>query len=213
MAADMAISFDNSLSLSLAGQHQLELDEDWIRRLKQAGRQTETRLRVQLASTSAWRALASDRVKHFQAVQSFIGQIYVVVSSVLPEEATVDVVIEVLFGEREMHRTGNVDSRDANTSVLSETSHSLEEVGSRTDKKAESESEPVATQPETVALGGTFDHLHAGHKILLTMACWLARRRVIVGITDDVLLGSKQYKDLLQSLLVTDVLGLHVSKR
>ena len=34
-----------------------------------------------------------------------------------------------------------------------------------------------------VALGGTFDHLHAGHKILLSMAAWIATRKVIVGIT------------------------------
>ena len=34
-----------------------------------------------------------------------------------------------------------------------------------------------------VILGGTFDHLHAGHKILLSMAAWIATRKVIVGIT------------------------------
>lgn len=34
-----------------------------------------------------------------------------------------------------------------------------------------------------VALGGTFDHLHAGHKILLGMAVWLASRKLIVGLT------------------------------
>jgi len=34
-----------------------------------------------------------------------------------------------------------------------------------------------------VALGGTFDHLHAGHKILLSMAAWIARKKVIVGVT------------------------------
>ena len=33
------------------------------------------------------------------------------------------------------------------------------------------------------ALGGTFDHLHAGHKILLSMAAWFARKKVIVGVT------------------------------
>ncbi|KAG0142619.1 hypothetical protein CROQUDRAFT_50056 [Cronartium quercuum f. sp. fusiforme G11] len=52
----------------------------------------------------------------------------------------------------------------------------------------------------TVALGGTFDHLHAGHKILLTMAAWLANKRVIVGITDDNLLVNKKFKSELQSL-------------
>ena len=34
-----------------------------------------------------------------------------------------------------------------------------------------------------VALGGTFDHLHAGHKILLSMAAWIAARKIIVGVT------------------------------
>ena len=36
---------------------------------------------------------------------------------------------------------------------------------------------------QNVALGGTFDHLHAGHKILLTMAALVARSRLIIGIT------------------------------
>lgn len=33
------------------------------------------------------------------------------------------------------------------------------------------------------ALGGTFDHLHAGHKILLTMAASITTRKLIVGVT------------------------------
>jgi pantetheine-phosphate adenylyltransferase len=33
------------------------------------------------------------------------------------------------------------------------------------------------------ALGGTFDHLHAGHKILLAMAAWIARDKLIIGLT------------------------------
>ena len=36
-----------------------------------------------------------------------------------------------------------------------------------------------------VALGGTFDHLHAGHKILLSMAAWIAERKIIVGVTGE----------------------------
>ena len=32
-------------------------------------------------------------------------------------------------------------------------------------------------------LGGTFDHLHPGHKILLSMGAWIASRKLIVGVT------------------------------
>lgn len=39
----------------------------------------------------------------------------------------------------------------------------------------------------TVVLGGTFDHLHAGHKMLLTMSAWLAGQRIIVGVTGQSL--------------------------
>jgi len=51
-----------------------------------------------------------------------------------------------------------------------------------------------------VALGGTFDHLHAGHKILLSMAAWIADEKLIVGVTDDTLLTKKDNRDVLESL-------------
>lgn len=37
-----------------------------------------------------------------------------------------------------------------------------------------------------VALGGTFDHLHAGHKILLSMAAWITSHKIIVGVTGEL---------------------------
>lgn len=51
-----------------------------------------------------------------------------------------------------------------------------------------------------VALGGTFDHLHAGHKILLSMAAWIADQKLIVGVTDDSLLTKKSNHHVLESL-------------
>ena len=40
--------------------------------------------------------------------------------------------------------------------------------------------------PVTV-IGGTFDHLHAGHKILLSMAAYITSQKLIIGITGTVL--------------------------
>ncbi|KAG6833060.1 hypothetical protein H0H87_011804 [Tephrocybe sp. NHM501043] len=51
-----------------------------------------------------------------------------------------------------------------------------------------------------VAIGGTFDHLHAGHKILLSMAAWITSEKIIVGVTDDALLGKKSHPQQLQPL-------------
>lgn len=59
-----------------------------------------------------------------------------------------------------------------------------------------------------VAVGGTFDHIHAGHKLLLTATALLvqpvttssmADRRLIVGITGDQLLKDKKYAEYLSS--------------
>ncbi|KAF9558018.1 Nucleotidylyl transferase [Agrocybe pediades] len=57
------------------------------------------------------------------------------------------------------------------------------------------------TYPVT-ALGGTFDHLHSGHKILLSMGAYITSKKLIVGMTDDVLLQNKSNKHILQSFPV-----------
>ncbi|KAI1174861.1 cytidylyltransferase [Nemania sp. FL0916] len=58
-----------------------------------------------------------------------------------------------------------------------------------------------------VCLGGTFDHLHVGHKLLLTAAAILLRvpqqpsavpARFIIGVTGDELLKRKKYAELVQ---------------
>lgn len=45
----------------------------------------------------------------------------------------------------------------------------------------------VRSEYEVTAMGGTFDHLHAGHKILLTMAALITSRRLIVGVSGKYL--------------------------
>lgn len=51
-----------------------------------------------------------------------------------------------------------------------------------------------------VAMGGTFDHLHAGHKILLSCAAFLATSKLIVGMTSDSLLTKKRHVEILEHL-------------
>jgi phosphopantetheine adenylyltransferase len=69
-----------------------------------------------------------------------------------------------------------------------------------------STSDNVLGSHSSVAVGGTFDHLHAGHKLLLTataLALYAAaparQRRLVVGITGDELLKNKKYAEYLGS--------------
>ncbi|TAQ91138.1 hypothetical protein B7494_g498 [Chlorociboria aeruginascens] len=67
---------------------------------------------------------------------------------------------------------------------------------------------PPSVAHTVVAVGGTFDHLHAGHKLLLTATALLlqpvnkvspTQRRLIIGITGDELLKNKKYAEYLKS--------------
>lgn len=67
---------------------------------------------------------------------------------------------------------------------------------------------PDPTDPtihHSVAVGGTFDHLHLGHKLLLTGVLLLASptpfsttRKLTIGITGDALLVNKKYASALE---------------
>lgn len=52
---------------------------------------------------------------------------------------------------------------------------------------------------DTVAVGGTFDRLHAGHRLLLTAASWSCRQHLRVGITSDSVLSRKSHSNLIAS--------------
>ncbi|CAG8448717.1 1591_t:CDS:2 [Scutellospora calospora] len=61
---------------------------------------------------------------------------------------------------------------------------------------------------QTAIVGGTFDHLHAGHKILLTMTAWISGEKMICGVTDDCMLKTKKFKEFLEpiNIRITKVL-------
>ncbi|KAI0169400.1 pantetheine-phosphate adenylyltransferase-like protein [Hypoxylon sp. FL1284] len=67
---------------------------------------------------------------------------------------------------------------------------------------------PQSSSHSIVCLGGTFDHLHPGHKLLLTAAALLLRVpengtstpcQLVIGITGDELLKRKKYAEFVQS--------------
>lgn len=49
------------------------------------------------------------------------------------------------------------------------------------------------------AVGGTFDHIHDGHKILLSISAFLTKSKLIVGLTAELLLVNKKFKSQLQA--------------
>ncbi|NMC07269.1 MAG: pantetheine-phosphate adenylyltransferase [Candidatus Lokiarchaeota archaeon] len=50
----------------------------------------------------------------------------------------------------------------------------------------------------TAGLGGTFDHLHAGHERLLQVAFDFGAK-VVIGLASDKLLANKKFKEFLQT--------------
>ncbi|POM80951.1 Cytidylyltransferase (predicted) [Phytophthora palmivora] len=56
------------------------------------------------------------------------------------------------------------------------------------------------TPHDLVILGGTFDHLHNGHKKLLSLAVSICAHRMIIGVTADSMLKKKAHAELLEPL-------------
>lgn len=53
---------------------------------------------------------------------------------------------------------------------------------------------------QSVALGGTFDHLHSGHKLMLSLAALVSQDRVLCGVTAEEMLTSKTHPQRLEPL-------------
>ncbi|KAI9654151.1 MAG: hypothetical protein M1831_005505 [Alyxoria varia] len=76
--------------------------------------------------------------------------------------------------------------------------------GNGPDLSLEDDATTEAQKHLSVAVGGTWDHLHIGHKLLLAMVAFLVEKdsskpaKLTVGITGDELLKNKKNRELLQ---------------
>lgn len=67
------------------------------------------------------------------------------------------------------------------------------------DFKSEKEQNEYAYKKFKIsAVGGTFDHLHDGHKILLASSAFLTSNKLIIGLTSEKLLVNKKFKEYLE---------------
>lgn len=108
----------------------------------------------------------------FAELQRYISALYQAASVALAQRNDLLLPVEIVI--ESLRRRGSEVPAFERTGYA----HTLE----GGDEGGEGDGEPVK-RFSTVAMGGTFDHLHAGHRVLLTMAAWVAERRVIAGIT------------------------------
>lgn len=105
--------------------------------------------------------------------------------------------------------TSNVDIEEVNNSYIGHISKEnikCFEIENEDDSLVQTQNHHRISNPESVyreipvvAVGGTFDHLHDGHKILLTASAFLTRDTLIVGVTGPELLKNKKYKEYMES--------------
>jgi len=57
---------------------------------------------------------------------------------------------------------------------------------------------PIYTK---LSLGGTFDHLHYGHRKLLTLALLCCRKELVIGITSSKMLSKKSHQSIIHSFI------------
>ncbi|RKP32670.1 Nucleotidylyl transferase [Metschnikowia bicuspidata] len=97
----------------------------------------------------------------------------------------------------------SVDVEWTEVALPSNEQESVQAAQERVKRSRDPESDELGCRSvNCVAVGGTFDHLHDGHKILLLLTAFCAQRRIIVGVTGEQLLKLKKFKEYLEDFSV-----------
>ncbi|KAI9638354.1 uncharacterized protein MKK02DRAFT_42741 [Dioszegia hungarica] len=151
---------------------------------------------------------------NFDVLQSFLAQVYATLAAGQWESGKVDVSVDVGFAgvvagqekriSEESELVLYLDDYEP-AGILASTPNSIQRYSLPSPSFPSSSSStstfapsPPSPGPRVVALGGTFDHLHAAHKLLLQLAHFLSTRKLIVGVMSDSLLSSKDHSEYIE---------------
>lgn len=187
--------------------------------IEQATRNTESRLLIILVSPLFDPENGIDPIGSWKEMESFISFVYMRASTVAIALDRVLMSIDVVLHPGNGSLFSNIDGEHATRwegvyvrendittlEALPKWISTIPQLRLRAEGSSPYPSSPSSWENShrrhgVVALGGTFDHLHAGHKILLSMAAWITAKKIIVGVTDDTLLGKKSHREVLESI-------------
>lgn len=154
--------------------------------------------------------LITDKITHLNTLDATLALAYTLSTEILQRLKKPDVNVTVLFNNHYLESPQDwelciVDTSDETYGEwVYDKKDSLKVVNVQ---KSSTELHPVKDDRdqsqesihETSAVGGTFDHFHDGHKMLLTAAAFVTKTKLIIGVTDHELLKNKKYPELLQS--------------
>uniref|UniRef100_A0A1L8DZI0 Bifunctional coenzyme A synthase n=1 Tax=Nyssomyia neivai TaxID=330878 RepID=A0A1L8DZI0_9DIPT len=169
---------------------------------------------LQAARQHVWKTLyiqiepKSTNIQNIPTYSCAINRIYAS-SSIHCSSLDVRVLITNLRGQRVQRLSQQVDVLmfdaavpHAEATLLAEGLQApsvvkLDQHESVTDQGVFEEAEDNLKMHDNVVLGGTFDRLHMGHKILLSNAVLRTKKRLVVGVTDATMVKSKKLPELI----------------
>ena len=150
---------------------------------------------------------------HFQELETFIAKIYLACPEVV---VTIDEWCGIEYRSQKWDQVVEIDLNSSSSTSRSERRDEGKGVDGRSEITSDSNTYGGDTHGgnnskrwgnddrnkwggfNVAAVGGTFDHLHAGHKILLSMTSFISSSS-IVGVTGASLLKNKKFADKMQS--------------
>jgi phosphopantetheine adenylyltransferase len=174
--------------------------------IQQAASESAYRLIISLANEEILNCKPQSRAMHFQLVQSLLTWVYTTCAHYLPSSLTGSHEVLVLFEGwspaadtalpvTSLRQMDHADFPNSSTLVTPQIAQSLV---SPALLNTDAQIHPAVAGKllhisflckfiHVFQVNGTFDHLHFGHKCLLTMGAWLAEEKFIISISSSLI--------------------------